>query len=116
MLMTDMSEERQLNNFTRVMMSSIHVEVLEIQAACRDSEELEGRLLGWYGLDYSLWLLMKELMEWAELPGKGSNTSVLLQKFKKKFIVLSALDRTVLNTSKVLLFIKSVDSCDCEKC
>ena len=49
-------------------------------------------------------------MEWVESPGKGRNTSTLLQ-----FARLWALDRIVLDTSKVLLFIKSVDPLGREK-
>ena len=54
-------------------------------------------------------------MKWVELPGKGRNTTSLLQEFEKQFTQLSALDRTMLDTSKVLLFNKSIDSLDCEK-
>ena len=62
-----------------------------------------------------LQLLKRELMEWVELLGKGRNTSVLLQEFKKRFVSLSTLDRRMLDTSKVLLFIKCVDLLDQEK-
>ena len=48
----------------------------------------------------------RELMEWVELPEKGWNKTVLLQEFEK---------RTMLNTSKVLLFINSVNPQDQEK-
>ena len=54
-------------------------------------------------------------MEWVETHGKGRNTSVLLREFERGFVRLSVPDRTVLNTSKVLLFIKSVDPLDQEK-
>ena len=54
-------------------------------------------------------------MEWVEILGKGRNTSVLLQEFKKRFVSLSTLDRRMLDTSKVLLFIKCVDLLDQEK-
>ena len=54
-------------------------------------------------------------MEWVETPGKARNTSVLLQEFEKRFDRLLALDRTVLNTSRVLLFVKAVDALDREK-
>ena len=53
-------------------------------------------------------------MDWLEGTNKW-NTSVLLQEFEKRFTWLSTLDRTVLDTSKVLLFIKSVDPLDQEK-
>ena len=47
-------------------------------------------------------------MEWIEFPGKGRNTSVLLQEFKKRFARLSTLDQRVIDTIKVL-FIKWID-------
>ena len=40
---------------------------------------------------------------------------MLLQEFEKRFARLSTLDRTVLETSRVLLFVKSVDALDKEK-
>ena len=51
-------------------------------------------------------------MEWIETPGKGQNTSALLQVFQRRFARLSALDQTMLDTSKVLLFVKLVDLLD----
>ena len=54
-------------------------------------------------------------MEWVKSPRKGRNTLVLLEEFKKRLTRISTLDRTVLNTSRVLLFIKSVDVLDREK-
>ena len=48
-------------------------------------------------------------MEWVVSVGEGRNTSMLLQEFERRFTRLSALDQTVLDTSKVLLFINSVD-------
>ena len=45
-------------------------------------------------------------------PEKGRNTSALLQEFESRFAQLSTLDRTVLDTSKVLLFAKSFDLLD----
>ena len=51
-------------------------------------------------------------MEWVELPRKGRNTSALLKEFEKRFARLSTLDRIVIDMSKVLLFIKSVDPHD----
>ena len=47
-------------------------------------------------------------MEWVESPGKGQNTLALLQEFEKRFACLYTLDRTVIDMSKVLLFIKLV--------
>ena len=54
-------------------------------------------------------------MEWDESPWKGRNTTTLLQEFETRFARLSALDQIVLDTSKVLLFTKSVDEEDREK-
>ena len=75
-----------------------------MQEVCQNWEEFEGRLLERYGFDASLRLSKREFMEWAESPGKGRNTSV------KRFFWLSPLDGIVLNTSRVLLFIKSVNA------
>ena len=80
-----------------------------MQATCQNWVEFEGRLLERYGFDDSLWLSKREFMEWVKSPRKGRNTSTLLQEFRKRFARLLALDRTVLDTSRVLLFIKSVD-------
>ena len=75
---------------------------------CHNWREFEDRLLERYGLDDSLQISKRELMEWVDLRGKGRSTSVLLQEFEKQFTQLSALDRTMLDTSKVLLFLKAV--------
>ena len=50
-------------------------------------------------------------MEWVESPGKGRNASVLLREFEERFARLSALDRTILDTSRVLL-VKSMNERD----
>jgi hypothetical protein len=42
-------------------------------------------------------------MEWVESPGKGRNASALLREFEERFARLSTLDRTVLDTSRILL-------------
>ena len=72
-------------------------------------EELETRLLEKYGINDSLRISKKDVMDWVELPGKGRNITTLLQEFEKRFARLSTLDRTGLDTSKVLLFLKAVD-------
>ena len=59
-------------------MPSIDAEVLEIQTTFRSWEELKERLLQRYGLDNSLCLSKRELMDWVELPDKGRKTSMLL--------------------------------------
>ena len=51
-------------------------------------------------------------MEWVESPGKGRNASALLREFEENFARLSTLDRMILDTSRVLLFVKSVDERD----
>ena len=54
-------------------------------------------------------------MEWVETPEKGRNALVLLREFEERFVRLSALDRTILDTSCVLLFVKLVDARDREQ-
>ena len=93
MIMRDIQEGRRLGSFSRFVAPSIHAEVLEIQMTCRSWEELEERLLQRYGLEDSLRLSMKDLMDWVEIPGTGRKTSVFLQEFKKRFAWLSTVDR-----------------------
>ena len=50
--------------------------------------------------------MKRDFMVWVETPDKGRNASVLLREFEERFACLSALDRTVLDTSRVLLFVK----------
>ena len=54
-------------------------------------------------------------MEWVETPEKGRNASVLLQEFEERFARLSALDRTILDTIRVLMSVKLVDARDREQ-
>ena len=116
MLMRDIPEERRLAGFPRVAMPGIHEEVLEVRAESRTWEEFESRLLEKYGLDDALRLSKWDFMEWVEFPGKGRIASVLLREFEERFARLSALDRTVLDMSRVdLLFVKSVDERDREQ-
>ena len=115
MLMRDIGQERRLTFFARVAMPSIHVEVLNVEVVCRDWSELEERLLERYGFDDSLRMSKREVMEWLKLLGKGRNKIVLLQEFERRLARFSALDRTVFDTSKVMLFIKAVDMRDREK-
>ena len=49
-------------------------------------------------------------MDWVNNPDKGQNASAVLQDFESMFARLSRLDRTVLETSKVLFFVTSFDS------
>jgi hypothetical protein len=115
MVMRDIPEDRRLAGFPRVVMSSIHAEVLEVQAESWTWEEFEGRFLEKYGLDYVLRLSKRDFMEWVETPGKGRSASALLREFEERFARLSALDRAVVDMSRVLLFVKSVDVRDQEK-
>ena len=86
-----------------------------MRAESRTWEEFEGRLLEKYGLDDALRLSKRDFMEWVETPDKGRNASVLLREFEERFARLSVLDRTILDTSRVLLFVKSVDERDREQ-
>ena len=70
MLMRNISEERQLNGFAKVVAPSIHIEVLVIQADCCDWGEFKEWLLKRYNLDNSL-RLSTDLMDWVKLPEKG---------------------------------------------
>ena len=115
MIMRDIPADRRLSGFPRVVTSSIHAEVLEVLAGCQTWEEFELRLLEKYEFDDSLRLLKRDFMAWVENPGKGRNTSALLQEFVKRLARLSTLDRTVLDTSRVLLFVKAMDTLDREK-
>ena len=93
-------------------MLGIHAEVLEVRVESRTWEEFEGQLLEKYGLDDAFWLSKRDFMEWVQSPSKGRNASTLLREFEERFARLSALDRTVLDTIRVLLFVKSVDERD----
>jgi hypothetical protein len=115
MVMRDIPEDRRLSGFPRVAIPDIHAEVLQVREECGTWEEFEGRLLEKYGHDDALRLSKCEFMEWVETPGKGRSASALLREFEERFARLSALDRTVLDTSHVLLFVKSVDARDREK-
>ena len=48
-------------------------------------------------------------MDWVESTNKELSASATLHEFEQRFDRLPALDQTVLDSSKVLLFIKSVD-------
>jgi hypothetical protein len=115
MVMRDIPEDRRLSGFPRVVVPGIHAEVLEVREECGTWEEFEGRLLEKYGHDNAIRLSKREFMEWVETPGKGRSASALLREFEDCFARLSTLDRTVLDTSRILLFVKSVDAKDREK-
>ena len=102
-------EDRRLTGFPRVVTLRIHTEVIEIQVGCHDRADFVERALERYNFDDSLRLSKMDFMDWVDSPGKGRNLSTLLQEFESLFTRLSTLDRTVLDTSKVLLFVKSFD-------
>jgi hypothetical protein len=115
MVMRDIPEDRRLSGFPRVATPGVHAEVLELRDGSGSWEEFESRLLEKYGHDDALRLSKRDFMEWVETPGKGRSASALLREFEDRFARLSALDRTVLDTSRVLLFVKSVDARDREQ-
>jgi hypothetical protein len=89
--------------------------LLEVRDKSGTWEEFEGRLLEKYGHYNALRLSKRDFMEWVETPGKGRSASAHLREFEERFARLSTLDRAVLDTSRVLLFVKSVDARDREK-
>ena len=60
-------------------------------------------------------LSKRDFMEWVQTPKKGRNASALLRDFEERFARLSALEKTILDTNRVLLFIKAVDVRDREQ-
>ena len=54
----------------------------------------------------------KDLMDWVESSNKELSASATLHEFEQRFDRLPALDKTILDSNKVLLFIKSVDEKD----
>jgi hypothetical protein len=115
MVMRDITEDRRLSGFPWVATPGIHAEVLQVREECGTWEEFEGRLLEKYGHDDAFRLSKREFMEWVETPGKGRSASALFREFEEQFAHLSALEQTVLDTSRVLLFVKLVDARDREK-
>ena len=112
MQMRDIPEDRRLTGFPWVVMPSIHAEVLDVQADCCNWADFEERILERYSFDDSLRLSKKDFMDWVDSRSKGRNASTLLQEFESWFARMSTLDRAVLDTSKVLLFVKSFDLLD----
>ena len=78
MQMRNIPEDRRLSGFPRVVTPSIHMEVIEVQAGCRDWADFAERILEQYNFDDSLRLSKKAFMDWVDNPNKGWNTSVLL--------------------------------------
>ena len=114
MLMTNILEDKGLTGFPQVLKMSIHAKVLEIQAHYRNWVDFEGRLLIRCIFNDSLRLSKKYFIDWVNNSSKGWNASTLLQEFDSRFARLSTLDQTMLDTSKVLLFVKSFDLLDCD--
>ena len=56
MIMRDIPEDKRLARFPRVIMPSIHTEVLEVQVVCWNWLEFKGWLLERYRFDDLLWL------------------------------------------------------------
>ena len=77
-------EDRGLIVFPRVVMSSIHAEVLEVQAGCRDWADFAERILERYSFDNSLRLSKKAFMDWVDSLGKGRNALALRQERIKR--------------------------------
>ena len=102
MVMRDIPKDKRLDGFPRVATPGIHVEVLDVRIGCRTWGEFEGRLLEKYKYEDSLRLSKREFMDWVDRSGKERNASTLLQEFERRFSLLSVLDRTVLDTSRVL--------------
>ena len=92
MQMRNILEDRLLTVFPRVLTPSIYTEMIEIQADFRDWADLLGRILERYNYDESLQLSKKDIMYWVDNPGKGQNSSTLLQEFESRFTRLSTLD------------------------
>ena len=115
MVMRDISEDKRLVGSPQVVTPGIHAEVLEVQVRCRTWGEFEAQLLERYGLDNVLQLSKQDFMEWVETPRKGRNASALLREFEEYFVRLSALDWTILDTSRILQFVKAVDVRDREQ-
>ena len=114
-VMKDILQDRQLTGFPWVATLCIHAEVLKVNSEYRTWGEFEERLLEKYGLDDVLRLSKRNFMEWVETLGKGRNASALLREFEERFTRLSAHDRTILDTSRVLMFVKAVDVRDREQ-
>ena len=110
MVMRDIPKDKRLDGFPRVATPGIHVEVLDVRIGCRTWGEFEGRLLEKYKYEDSLRLSKREFMDWVDRSGKERNASTLLQEFERRFSLLSVLDRTVLDMSQVLLFVRSVNA------
>ena len=92
MHMRDIPEDRWLTGFPRVVTSSIHTEVIEIQEGYRDCADFVERVLERYNYDDSLLLSRKDFMDWFNSPSKGHNASALLQEFESWFAWLSTFD------------------------
>ena len=106
MQMRDILEDRRLIGFPRVVTPSIHMEMIEIQAGCRNFVDFAVQVLEKYSYDDSLRLLRKDFVGWVNSPKKGQNASALFQEFESRF---SMSNHTVLKMRKVLLFVTSFD-------
>ena len=78
MQMRNIPEDTRLTGFPRVVTPSIHTEVIEVQAGCRNWADFAERILERYNFDDSLQLSKKAFMDWVDNPSKGRNASTLL--------------------------------------
>ena len=111
MQMRDIPKDRWMTGYPRVVTLSIHTEMVEIQAGCRDWADFAEQVLEKYNYDDSLRLSRNVFVDWVNSLDKGQNASTLLQEFESWFARLSTLGWTVLETSKVLLFVTSFGLC-----
>ena len=57
----------------------------------------------------------KDMMHWFKSHRKGSGTTMVLQEFEERYACLLLLNRSILDMSKVLLFLKAMVARDREK-
>ena len=103
---------KQVTSFSRIVTSSLYSRVLELQETNPEWSSFERSLLEEYGFGDSSRMTKKDLMDWVESSNKELSASATLHEFEQRFDRLPALDKTILDSNKVLLFIKSVDEKD----
>ena len=59
MIMRDIPEDRRLSGFPQFVTPSIHTEVFDVQARCRNWLDFEAHILERYNFDESLWLFKR---------------------------------------------------------
>ena len=103
---------RQLSSFARVVASSLHSRVLEIQVASSNWVTFEQNLLKEYSFNDSSRMTKKDLMDWVESSNQKLSANATLYEFEQRFDRISTLDQTILDSSNVILFLKAVDMKD----